>query len=258
MTDERIFEAWAPDGALWTPWAKPVLFANLSRLPVTHPLLERWRSLDVSQIPSARGTTAIVIELPGADGVVMGLALANRGYRPVPLYNVTVGPNAVIDVDEIAGALRLGADEVSRMRIAPDAPPAFLLDANRMRPARMLAPGKFDNRWIVMPQDFPSATLLMSRGVREVLVIRDGQGEGPARGDLAHVLLRWRRAGLSILALGVKGNARPQEMHIEPPSLFQRAWYRLIALAGLRRGNVGGFGAQIPEEYEGGGVSGFA
>jgi hypothetical protein len=31
-----------------------------------------------------------------------------------------------------------------------------------------------------------------------------------------------------------------------------------FALAGLRRSNVGGFGAQIPEEYEGGGASGFA
>jgi hypothetical protein len=34
------------------------------------------------------------------------------------------------------------------------------------------------------------------------------------------------------------------------------AWYRLIALAGLRRSNVGGFGAQIPEED--GGASDFA
>lgn len=33
----------------------------------------------------------------------------------------------------------------------------------------------------------------------------------------------------------------------------------LSAVVGaLRRGNMGGFGAQIPEEYEGGGGSGFA
>jgi hypothetical protein len=225
MSDERIFEAWAPDGALWTPWAKPVLFANLSR---------------VSGSP-----------------VLAGLALANLGYRPVPLYNVNVAANAVVDVDAIAGALRVGADAMREMRIAADAPPAFLLDANRMRPMRTVAPGKFDNRWIVMPQDFPSGTMLMSRGINEVLVLI--VGDGPARGDLAHVLLRWRRAGLAILSLDVKGAERPREMRIEPPSLFRRAWYRLIALAGLRRSNVGGFGAQIPEEYEGsGGAGGFA
>lgn len=256
MSDEQIFEAWAPDGALWTPWAKPVLFANLSRVSVTVPSVDQWRALDVSQIPSARGASAIVVELPGIESVLMGLALANHGYRPVPLYNVNVGPNAVVEVDAIAGGLRVGADILRDMRIAPDAPPAFLLDANRMRPAKMPAPGKFDNRWIVMPQDFPSATTLMSRGIAEVVIVR--VGETPARGDLAHVLLRWRRAGLTILGFDAQGRERPSELHIEPPSLFRRAWYRLIALAGLRRSNVGGFGAQIPEEYEGGGVSGFA
>ena len=256
MSDERIFEAWAPDGALWTPWAKPVLFANLSRFSVTVPSVDQWRSVDVRQVPSARGRTAIVVELPGIESVLTGLALANQGYRPVPLYNVNVGPNAVIDVDAIADALRLGADAITDMRIASDAPPAFLLDANRMRPARMLAPGKFDNRWMVMPQDFPSATALLSHGITEVLVI--AAGDNPARGDLAHVLLRWQRAGLAILALDPKPNERPRQITIEPPSLFRRAWYRLIALAGLRRSNVGGFGAQIPEENEGGGVGGFA
>jgi hypothetical protein len=38
--------------------------------------------------------------------------------------------------------------------------------------------------------------------------------------------------------------------------MFRRAWYRLIVLAGLRRANVGGFGAQIPEPSSSG--SGFA
>jgi hypothetical protein len=256
MSDERIFEAWAPDDALWTPWAKPVLFANLSRFSVTVPAIDQWRSVDVSQVPSARGGTAVVVELPGLESVLMGLALAHHGYRPVPLYNVNVGPNAVVEVDAIAGALRGGADVMRETRIAPDAPPAFLLDANRMRPAKMAGPGKFDNRWIVMPQDFPSATMLMSRGISEALVIT--VGDNPARGDLAHVLLRWRRAGLTVLGLDVKGRDRPRELRIEPPSLFRRAWYRLIALAGLRRSNVGGFGAQIPEEHEGGGVGGFA
>jgi hypothetical protein len=254
VSDELIFEAWAPDAALWTPWAKPVLFANLSRVPATSRSVEQWRSIDVSYVPAPRGTTAVVVELPGWESVLTGLALANQGYRPVPLYNVNVGPNAVIDVEEIAGGLRIGAAYLREMRIDPSAPPAFLLDANRMRPTKMIAPGKFDNRWIVMPQDFPSATMLMSRGVGEVLVI--AEGEGPARGDLAHVLLRWRRAGISILAVNTKAPSRPREMRIEPPSLFRRAWYRLIALAGLRRSNVGGFGAQIPEESQGG--SGFA
>ena len=252
---EQIFEAWAPDGALWTPWAKPVLFVSMSRLTNIRASVADWRTVDVRDVPAARGATAVVVELPGGESVRTGLALAAQGYRPVPLYNVNVGTNAAVDVDEIAEALRLGAEELRGMRIAADAPPAFLLDANRMRPKRTLEPGRFDNRWIVLPQDFPSATRLASHGVREVVVIKEGADR--VREDLAHVLLRWQRAGIAILALDVQQRARPQEIRIEPPSLFRQAWYRLIALAGLRRSNVGGFGAQIPEPSQGGG-GGFA
>lgn len=249
---EQIFEAWAPDGALWTPWAKPVLFASMSRLTITQTSID-WRSVDVREVPAARGSTAVVVELPGPQSVLTGLALAAQGYRPVPLYNANVGPNSTIDVDEIANALRLGAEEMRAMRIAPDAPPAFLLDANRMRPKRTLEPGRFDNRWIVLPQDFPSAIKLASHGVREVLVMREGDR---LEDDLAHVLLRWQRGGLVIQAVDARKYGRPEAIHIEPPSMFRRAWYRLIVLAGLRRANVGGFGAQIPEPSSGG--SGFA
>ena len=254
MSRRVIYDAWAPPQALWSRWVKPVLFANMEAVP---PMPEGFdEPFDVNWAPPAGDRVVIVIDLPREQGVLAGLALAARGYRPVPLYNVNVGPRAVGEVDAIAGALRGGADVMRETRIAPDAPPAFLLDANRMRPAKMVGPGKFDNRWIVMPQDFPSATMLMSRGISEALVIT--VGDNPARGDLAHVLLRWRRAGLTVLGLDVKGRDRPRELRIEPPSLFRRAWYRLIALAGLRRSNVGGFGAQIPEEHEGGGVGGFA
>src|SRR5688500_9307069 len=91
MNDERILEAWAPDGELWTPRAKPVPAANRSRFSTPAPSIGPYRSPDVSRIPSARGPAAIVVEPPGIDSVLMGLALATPGQRPVRLYYAKSG-----------------------------------------------------------------------------------------------------------------------------------------------------------------------
>ena len=61
-----------------------------------------------------------------------------------------------------------------------------------MQPAVPPGPGTFDNRWVVFPQDFPSAAFLRSRGVAEVLLIQAG---AQPQEDLAHVLLRWQQGG---------------------------------------------------------------
>ena len=75
-----------------------------------------------------------------------------------------------------------------------EAPPAFLLDSRRFPRGKAASPGQFDNRWMVFPQDFPSGKLLLSRGLRRAVVVR----EGPLMDDLAHVLRRWQEAGVRI------------------------------------------------------------
>jgi len=42
---------------------------------------------DVSWSPPPDGNAALVLDMPGSEGVLAGVALASRGYRPVPLYN---------------------------------------------------------------------------------------------------------------------------------------------------------------------------
>jgi hypothetical protein len=254
MTNEECFEAWAPDGVFWSQWAKPILF---TRLPPATPLdpAETKPDVDVSWAPKARSGAAIVVDLRGATAVRVGLALARIGYRPVPLFNASDGPSAVIDVGPLARALVAGARAVRESGLEPAAPPAFLLDAERMRPRMHPGPGRFDNRWVVFPQDFPSATMLLSRGIHEVLLAQES--DALPQEDLAHVLLRWRAAGIRLLAVDVGRNDRPRELVVRPPSLFRRAWYRAIRLMGLRRNDAGGFGAAIPVPSAGGGVSGF-
>jgi len=249
MTNEECFEAWAPDGVAWSQWAKPVLFAQLDRLTLRAQDMEKAVTFDTSWVPEPRERTAIVVDLAGVASVATGLALAERGYRPVPLFNTSDGPSAVVKVESIARALDLGAQRVRDARIAADAPPAFLLDARRMSPAVLPGPGKFDNRWVVFPQDLPSATFLRAAGITEVLLLSD---DAAAREDLAHVLLRWQQGGIHILAAPATRGERPRELVVKEPSLFRRAWYRVIALAGLRRNNAGGFGAVIPIASSGG------
>ena len=250
MTNEECFAAWAPSSALWSPWAKPVLFAQF--LQVLAPPEGPVATALPSWVPEARagaGGHAIIVNLPGGDSVTIGLALARRGYRPVPLYNGNLGhgTRTVVPTDNIARHLRVGAVQLGEIRLPDDAPPAFLLDALRLR--GVPAPGNFDNRWAALPQDFPSATFLQAHGIRDVLLLEQ---DDVVDQDLAHVLLRWQQAGIRLRQGHPGRDAAPRDLTVAPPSSFRRAWYRVIALLGLRRSNVGGFGAMVPEPGSGG------
>jgi hypothetical protein len=247
MSPEDCYAAWAPDDVEWARWAKPVLFTQLDAAAGNEP--PAVPALDAVEALPEAGGGAVVVELPGEESVLTGLKLATRGFRPVPLYNATSGPRPAVDVSLIVRWLRPGAEFLTRSTLRPDAPPAFLLDADRTR--RVAGPGDYDNRWVVLPQDFPSATLLLSRKIREVVLIQRG-GAAP-REDLAHVLRRWQEGGVPIMSLDLERGGPPVALDVPRPSAFRIAWYGLIALLGLRRSNVGGFGAMVPEQTSGGG-----
>jgi hypothetical protein len=210
--------------------------------------LRAWPDPEYLWLSHAGGRTALVVDLPGVESVETGIAMARRGYRPVPLYNTSIGPSPLLDVVRLVDALASGATALHDITLSPDAPPAFLVDADRMRPVVASKPGSYDNRWVVFPQDFPSGTFLRSRGIEDVIVLHDRRG---VQEDLAHVLLRWQEAGIRIQAVG-PGDTSPRPITVKRPSWFRRAWYRAIVLAGLRRNNAGGFGAVIPVASAGG------
>lgn len=242
MTGEQCYGIWAPDDSPWSAWAKPVPFSQLDTLGV------RARQVPVfnGRLPRFASDTAVVVELDGRESVGAGLALAEHGWRPVPLFNATMAPKAVVDVVPVMETLLGGADALGAILIRPHAPPAFLIDALRMQGAPR--PGTYDNRSIVLPQDFPSATMLIARGIRTVVLYR--REKGKPRQDLSHVLLRWQQAGIELRSVDLDGEE--DRLVVSPPSLFRKAWHRMIALLGLRRSNVGGFGALVPEASSGG------
>lgn len=248
MTKEELFDAWAPEGAEWSAWVKPVLFAQWP--DVTPPAADpQWPDANYLWLPQASGRTVLVIDLPAVESVRTGLAFARRGYRPVPLFNTSHGPSPVLELAPLFLALGKGALQLKSIPLPPTAPAAFLLDADRMQPPVPPSPGKFDNRWVVFPQDCPSATFLRSRGVADVLLIHDGNS---VQEDLAHVLLRWQEGGLRLMSASPADNAT-RELTVPKPSLFRQAWYRMLTMSRLRRNNAGGFGAVIPVRTGGGG-----
>lgn len=275
MTRDEVFECWAPAGAAWSPWAKPVLYAHFPADALPDPANPPTQDgaaaaaapppMDPDWIPPADGSSAVVVDLHGPAGVAAGRVLAEQGYRPVPLYNAAPGPApvpfgedgpaaaagaaALVEVVPILGALWRATPGLRSLELPPDAPPAFLLDAGRRGGARSANPGSFDNRSVSLPTDFPSANLLLSRGVRRAVVVQPTGAQPQA--DLRHTLLRWQRAGIEILLKSLDAPGAPAPCTVRRPSWFGVAWYRMLAVLGLRRNPMGGFGGTIPEPSAG-------
>ncbi len=247
-----LFDVWAPSGGRWTGWAKPVLFASvrpdaLRDVPAT--FIEAVRSMDVSWAPLSKEDAALVIDLPGAQSLTTGLALAFRGYWPVPLYNTTMHQAAIVEVDSIIGLLEQGAAVLRKADPPQTGPPAFLLDSRRMTGSP--APLKYDNRWMTFPQDFPSATYLQRYKILDAVVVQEKTGQ-PAS-DLQHILRRWQEAGIRISTVRPEAGQKPTSIDVARPSGFRSLWHRMMATFGLRRNSAGGFGAVVPQPSQSGG-----
>lgn len=254
MNPSELFERWAPSDGAWSDWAKPVLFASgVADDAAKTAWLEARQRAHGRFVPPRPGETALVLDLPGADSLAIALDCAAAGYRPVPLYNSTMGPNPVVPNEPIRAGLELGVDELANARLRSDAAPAFVLDARRIKGDPK--PKSFDNQWVVFPQDFPSAAVLGSRGIRRVVLVQDGRTD--PQNDLAHVLVRWQNAGVGVASIDLASSSQaPVEVRIATPELSRALFQRVLRLVGLRRNSAGGFGSEVPEQATGG--TGFA
>jgi hypothetical protein len=257
MNPLELFQTWAPEGAPWSPWAKPVLFAATS--PVSAGASQNWQAARTraralwtpagSRATAAMSETALVLDLPGPVALALALDCSAQGWRPVPLFNSCPGPEALVDNESIRVGLAEGAYLLREANLPAAAPPAFVLDCHRTE--GQPAPKRFDNRWVVFPQDFPSAARLVASGIRRACLVQHGRTE--ARSDLAHVLLRWQQAGLEVLALDLASETPPALLSVRPPSRFRAFGYRALVALGLRRNSAGGFGALVPTPGQGAG-----
>jgi hypothetical protein len=232
---EDVHRAWAPDGEPWSRWVKPVLFANLHdnveadslppspewlRPQVIEPLRDASSPEDAVKRDPYRedahwSDAAIVIDLPGEESALVGIALVEHGFRPIPLYNALPAEGALIDLRPTMRRLVDGAERVATAAIG--ARPAFLLDAHRAQFGHALGPGTFDNRSVCFESDFPSANLMLQAGIRRVLLIQ--QDEHRPDIDIESVLFTWQHGGLQLWR---KATRTP--MAAAPFVLQRRSW----------------------------------
>ncbi len=252
MNNERAFDIWAPAGGRWSDWAKPVLFACMPEDdPGSPSSLPPW---DTGWLPATTENLALVLDLPGREGVAAALALAARGFRPVPLYNATPGPASrdfspvgpqpipavAVDAKSIMTALQQATGLLGLVDLALDAPPAFMLDANRRGGNSDPAPRTFDNRSVSFATDFPSPALLRSHGIRGAILVQ-ATGSQP-QADLAPALRRWQEAGLVLKLKRLDHPGPPMEFEVACPPRFRRVWQWILEAIGWRRSPPGGFG----------------
>jgi hypothetical protein len=246
MRNVDVFLAWAPEGSIWSAWAKPVLFASMpegGRLSLPSWLADAKPPSGSIAIPPYRRDTVLVIDLPGERAVHAGLMAAGQGWRPVPLFNGCHSgelTRMIVDTHALIRALADGVPILDGTFLSPEAPPAFLLDQRRLSGAGRIGPGDYDNRWCVVPQDMPSARRLKQGGLRRVVLVGNTVME-----DLAHILRRYEEGGLELFQIRYD-QAQEERLSVPRPRWFRSLWHRIQVLAGLRRNAAGGFGALIP------------
>jgi hypothetical protein len=262
MSREYIYNVWAPTDGLWSRWVKPVLFACMDGPPP--PLFPTTIHYDLSWVPTVESNTALVLDLPREEGVLMGLELARLGYRPVPLYNAVpkpahlqlgslaeggYAPISLVEVEPIMHALWHGTVTLSRLSIPPNAPPVFLLDANRRFGGEILSPVKFDNRSVSFTTDFPSAIFLQTHGIARAVLVQSLALQ--PQSDLAHTLRRWQEGGIKVELKRLDVPGAPVACEIKRPSRFGAIWYRVREAMGLTRHSLGGYGGIIGQSSGG-------
>lgn len=214
MTDKELYRIWAPLGKKWIDWVRPVPFVeiheyskqyNVTTFVLPEPELSREIFADA----------AVIVDLPGAESVEMGLALAGKGYRPIPAFNGTIeqpGARTTVDNQSVGMALMSGANQLLNMEIPEDALPAFLLDSNRLHRFRIDV-NVFDNSWDIYAHDLPSAEYLLQNGIRKVVVMSDRISR-----DLKKILYGYQKKKIEIYLQ--KEYSEPKKVTIHKP-LFE-------------------------------------
>ena len=197
MTGKDLFKIWAPIGAKWVNWVRPVPFININEQ------FEGYESGEfvipkINYMSKVKLNTAIIVDLPGNTSIKEGLAIAKFGFRPVPIYNgidEQEGAMATVDNKIVKIGLIKGALELKKMQFDKDAPPVFLLDSNRMNRYK-INPSVFDNSWDIYAQDIPSAEYFLKNDIRNIII----RGNCIQK-DLKKVLYPFQKKGINIFLI---------------------------------------------------------
>lgn len=195
MLAKEIYKVWARTNNKWSAWVRPVPFVALNYIDVDNSFID-YTIPKIFYLDKCLKDTAIFLDVDGILSIKEGIALAQMGYFPVPLFNGTnpsLGSTATTDNARISTMLIWGASELKNISIPLDAPPVFLLDDHRLNRYKS-SPKIFDNSWDIYHQDVPSAKYLLNSGITNIIVHTD-----KIHKDLGKILFEYQKYGLNIL-----------------------------------------------------------
>ena len=193
MRGKEIYKIYAPNGAKWTDWVRPVPFVAIdtyNRKPIAD-----WMERKAMFLKNYQQDTAIFVDLPGKESIELSIDLAYKGYRPIPIFNGTdeqPGSQATTNTYLIESCLINGSEKLKNIKLDNNANPAFLLDSyrtNRYRAKESI----FDNSWDLYKQDIPSAEYFKQNGITKIIIVGDG-----IQRDLKKIFLKFQEKGIDI------------------------------------------------------------
>jgi hypothetical protein len=148
--------------------------------------------------------TALIVDAPGPRALAVATALADH-FAPVFTFGNWPHPLGVVPAHQtIAAALWYRPMLAAGDQLRPaDAPPVFVLDANRLN-AYVDADKQFDNRYFVR---LPSAEQLAAVGIKHVLYI--GADGGRELDNLNGALLALCARGVDVKMVALSDFVRP-------------------------------------------------
>ena len=206
MNNKDIYMIWAPYGKKWVDWVRPVPFVAMNYFSKMYYYSE-YIIPEIDYVDNRFENAAVIVDMPGTESVMEGLALAKHGYRPIPIYNGTMeqlGAKATVDNQSVGMALIWGAGKLKEIEIKENALPAFLTDSNRMNRFKMSV-SMFDNSWDVYPQDIPSADCFLNNNIHKIIII----GEKVSK-DLKKILYKFQEKKIEIYLLNRLGIMKKQ------------------------------------------------
>ena len=193
MRGKEIYKIYAPNGAKWTDWVRPVPFVAIdtyNRKPIAD-----WMERKAMFLKNYQQDTAIFVDLPGKESIELSIDLAYKGYRPIPIFNGTdeqPGSQATTNTYLIESWLINGSEKLKNIKLDNNANPAFLLDSyrtNRYRAKESI----FDNSWDLYKQDIPSAEYFKQNGITKIIIVGD-----EIQRDLKKIFLKFQEKGIDI------------------------------------------------------------
>ena len=193
MRGKGIYKIYAPNGAKWIDWVRPVPFVAIdtyNRKPIAD-----WMERKAMFLKNYQQDTAIFVDLPGKESIELSIDLAYKGYRPIPIFNGTdeqPGSQATTDTYLIESCLINGSEKLKNIKLDNNANPAFLLDSYRTNRYRAKE-SVFDNSWDLYKQDIPSAEYFKQNGITKIIIVGD-----VIQRDLKKIFLKFQEKGIDI------------------------------------------------------------